>query len=221
MLLLALFVWCGSVTEAPAQNDQRVYAGALVGVSALSADGRSTTSPSALAVSLYTPKNGPALNVFGGFHLKPYFSLQANYMWNRNDLALFSSFATEDSGGFYEQGRRSSQHAVVIDGLVYFRRVESSIRPYLGTGLSVLRFTSDIETQAVSSGLDAPRHPIISTGIGLRSAVGVDINLSRRLSVRYSFSETISRNPISPSLMPPGERRLANFQNLVGLIARF
>ena len=36
-----------------------------------------------------------------------------------------------------------------------------------------------------------------------RSHVGIDMRLSRRLAFRYSFSETINRNPISPSLSPP------------------
>jgi hypothetical protein len=41
------------------------------------------------------------------------------------------------------------------------------------------------------------------------------------VTFRYSFSETISGNPISPSLTPPGERPLMNFQNLFGFVARF
>jgi hypothetical protein len=70
-------------------------------------------------------------------------------------------------------------------------------------------------------GLAAPAGEISSTRIGLRSHVGIDLRLSRRVSLRYSFSETISRHPISPSLTPPGQRRLANFQNLFGIAARF
>ena len=54
-----------------------------------------------------------------------------------------------------------------------------------------------------------------------RSHVGIDFKLSRNVSFRYSFSETISRNPISPSLTPPGRRRLMNFDNLFGFVARF
>jgi hypothetical protein len=41
------------------------------------------------------------------------------------------------------------------------------------------------------------------------------------MSFRYSFSETIGGNPISPRLSPPGERNLANFENLFGVVARF
>ena len=66
-----------------------------------------------------------------------------------------------------------------------------------------------------------PARDIASTRIGLRSHVGIDIRVSRHVNFRYSFSETISGNPISPSLTPPAPRRLANFQNLFGLVGRF
>jgi hypothetical protein len=192
-----------------AQDEPRVFAGALYGVSALSADARSEITGSTAAVSLYEPKNGPALNVFAGVHIAQYFSVQANWMWNSNDLTLTSSFTTPQTGAFYEQHRDSRQHAVVLDGLIYFRRVDSAIRPYLGTGLSVLHFSSDEITAAPAQGLPAPSH------------VGIDFRLSRRLAFRYSFSETISANPVSPSLTPQGRRGLMNFQNLFGFVGRF
>ena len=66
-----------------------------------------------------------------------------------------------------------------------------------------------------------PAGEIRSTHIGLRSHVGIDFRLSRHISFRYSFSETISSNPISPSLTPPGRRPLMNFQNLFGFVSRF
>jgi hypothetical protein len=85
----------------------------------------------------------------------------------------------------------------------------------------VLRFSS--ETAAASSWRDLapPAGKIASTRIGLRSHVGIDVKLSTRLSFRYSFSETISGNPISRSLTPPGLRGLMNFQNLFGFVSRF
>ena len=204
-----------------AQDEPRIFAGALYGVSALSADARSEITGSTAAVSLYEPRNGPALNVFAGVHIAQYFSVQANWMWNSNDLTLTSSFTTPQTGAFYEQHRDSRQHAVVLDGLIYFRRVDSAIRPYLGTGLSVLHFSSDEITPASAQGLPAPSGRIASTHIGLRSHVGIDFRLSRRLAFRYSFSETISANPISPSLTPQGRRGLMNFQNLFGFVGRF
>ena len=53
---------------AAAQDEARVFAGALYGVSALSADAQALTASDNAAVSLYDPKNGPALNVFVTVH---------------------------------------------------------------------------------------------------------------------------------------------------------
>jgi hypothetical protein len=203
-----------------AQDDSRAYAGALFGVSALSADAQAVTAGAAAAVSLYDPKNGLALNVFGGVHVAQYFAIQVNWMWNRNDLTLVSSYSSPQGGGFYEQTRDSSQQALVVDGLIYFRRLDSSIRPYLGTGLSIVHFSSE-EIDSRAQGLSPPAGAITSTHIGLRSHVGIDFRLSRQISFRYSFSETISGNPIGPSLVPPGRRPLMNFQNLFGFVSRF
>jgi hypothetical protein len=203
------------------QDEPRIFAGALYGVSALSADARSEITASTAAVSLYDPKHGPALNVFAGVDIAQYFSVQVNWMWNSNDLTLLSSFTTPQTGAFYQQHRDSRQHAVVLDGLIYFRRMDSAIRPYLGTGLSVLHFSSDEIAVSAAQGLPPPSARIASTRIGLRSHVGIDFKLSRRLSFRYSFSETISGNPISPSLTPQGSRGLMNFQNLFGFVGRF
>lgn len=205
---------------AAAQQPPAIFAGGLVGVSTLSADGRSETTPSEAALSLYKPENGWAVNLFAGIDLAEYFSVQGNWMGNRNDVTLVAS-STAQGGRFYEQRRHSHQHAVVLDTLIYFRRRDSAVRPYLGTGLAVLRFSSrDVDGGSVH-GLTPPTGEIASTRIGLRSHVGVDLRLSRHLSFRYSFSETISRNPISPSLTPPAPRRLANFQNLFGFVRRF
>jgi hypothetical protein len=220
-LCFALCVLVMTPSLAAAQQDRRPFAGALFGVSTLSADGRSIISPSDAALSLYKPENGLAVNAFAGVHLAEFFSLQANYMWNRNDVTLVSSLVTAQGGGFYEQRRHSAQHAVVADTLLYFRGRASRIRPYLGTGLSVIWFTSDSIVRSMSNRLAPPSAEFHSTKIALRSHVGIDIRLSPRLVFRYSFSETIGRNPISPHLTPPGQRRLANFQNLFGLAAQF
>jgi outer membrane protein W len=217
---LALALVLMSVAAA-AQDEPRIFTGALFGVSTLSADARTVTTGSTAAVSLYEPKNGLALNVFAGIHIAQYFSIQANWMWNRNDLTLVSSFTAPHTRAFYEQHRDSRQHAVVLDGLIYFRRLDSAIRPYLGTGLSVLHFSSDELVVSAAQGLTPPDGKIASTRIGLRSHVGIDFKLSRLLAFRYSFSETISGNPISPSLTPPGRRGLMNFQNLFGFVGRF
>lgn len=216
--MLAMSLTC---RPAAAQEDRRIYVGGMSGVSTLSADGRSVTTASDAALSLYKPENGLALNLFAGVHVAEYFAVQANWMWNRNDVTLVSSFVTPQGGGYYEQRRHSHQHAVVLDGLIYFRRLESAVRPYLGTGISLLRFSSDDIASLTAQGLAPPTEDITSTRLGVRSHVGIDVKLSRRFRFRYSFSETISGNPISPSLTPSGQRRLANFQNLFGFVGQF
>lgn len=206
---------------AAAQDERRLFVGAVTGVSTLSADGRAEISTSDAVLSLYKPENGPALNAFAGFHLTNYFSVQANYLWNRNELALVSASAASQGGTFYEQHRASHQHAFDVDFLIYFRALRSGVRPYLGTGLEILRFSSATILGATSNGLTPPAGAIASTHVALRSAVGIDFAVTRAISVRYSFSETIGGNPISPFLTPPGKRGLANFQNLFGVLGRF
>jgi hypothetical protein len=206
---------------AGAQDEPRLFAGGLLGVSTLSADAQSVTSGSDAAISLYDPQNGPALNLFAGLHLAHYFSLQANWIWNRNDVILVSSFVTPQGGAFYQQRRHSRQHAVVLDGLIYFRRLDSAVRPYLGTGLTVVHFSSGGVPGSPLESRAPPTGDIVSTRIGLRSHVGIDWRLSRHVSFRYSFSETISGNPISGALTPPAPRALMNFQNLFGFVGRF
>jgi hypothetical protein len=218
---MAFAIVLGAAVPTLAQAVGHSYAGMLIGVSTLSADGQSTTDASAARISFYTPENGLALNLLAGVHLAEYFTVQANYIWNRNRLTLFASDADQQMGRFYEQVRQSDQHAFVIDGLIYFRNLQSRIRPYLSTGLSVLRFSSAAAFDVVSIGLPTPAEEISSARVGLRSAVGIDIAVSPRLGLRYSFSETLSPNPISPHLNPPGGRWLANFQNLVGIVAQF
>ena len=221
LLAACLCVWIAGVPAAHAQEARRLYAGTILGVSTLSADGRSVITPESASVSLYKPENGPAVNAFVGLHLHRYFSVQANYMWNRNDLALVSSVTSPSGGAFYEQGRFSAQHAFVADTLLYFRSLGSAVRPYLSTGLSVTRFATDPSGRGVALGATPPPGTLASTRIGLRSAVGIDLAMGDGWSFRYSFSETISGNPISPHLSPRGERRLANFQNLFGIVRRF
>jgi hypothetical protein len=220
---IAIALALTAIGERPAcaQDELRVYVGGLFGVSALSADGRSVVTPPTAAVSLYKPENGVALNAFVGLHLHPFVSVQANYVGNANDLTLLSSIAAPAGGGFSEQARASAQHAFVADALLFFRSLDSGVRPYLSTGLALLRFSSREPSRTVLQGLDAPERDISSTRIGVRVAVGIDLAMSRRWSFRYSFSETISGNPISERIVPPGERTLMNFQNLWGVVRSF
>jgi hypothetical protein len=218
---LAVLFWIALPPAAFGQSEGRTYAGGLVGLATLSADARSSTDGARADASLYKPENGAALNLFAGWHLSRYLSVQANYVWNRNDLTLFASTASPQGGRFYEQERDSTQHAVVGDFLLYFRALGNGVRPYLSTGLGIVRFESEPASRAIAGGLAAPEGQIASTHAALRVAVGIDLAIVSGWSFRYSFSETIGGNPVSRQLTPPARRNLANFQNLFGAVRYF
>ena len=194
-----------------AQEVPRWYGGAMLGVSALSADAEHRATAGDLSVSLYKPENGPAVNGFAGAHLNDYLSFQANYIWNRNDVTLLSSRSDGDATAFYEQARGSAQHAVVGDLLLYFRDRSSRFRPYLSAGGGVVRLSSGSQGSALVVGFEPPEDEFMD----------IDVRIESRWSLRYSFSETLSQNPISQRLTPAGSRSLANFQNLVGVVRTF
>lgn len=196
------------------------YAGAIGGIATLSADAGSQATVQGLSLSAYSPANGGALNVFAGAHLHKYFSIQADYIWNKNDVVLSSTSST--GGTFYEQARTTSHKAFLLDFLIYFRRRDSRIRPYLGTGGGVTRLSSVAESLLRSGGTPSlPPSSFVSTRPVFRSHVGIDLRLYRNLDFRYSFSEMIGKNDISRHLSPEAPRRLANFQNLFGFVIRF
>ena len=57
--------------------------------------------------------------------------------------------------------------------------------------------------------------------IALNVPVGIDAALGRGWAFRYTFSETISGNPIDDHLSPSGRHSFKNFLNLFGFIKRF
>ena len=204
-----------------AQESPRWFGGGVIGVSALSADANHVATPESLAVSLYKPESGPAANVLVGAHLTDYVTLQANYISNQNALTLLSTRSDGGDTEFYEQPRDSSQHAIVGDFLLYFRARESQFRPYLSFGGGILRLESATSGSAIITGVRPPEREFTESRPVLRVALGIDVRTGSGWSVRYSFSESLSRNPISQRLSPPAPRRLANFQNLVGVIRSF
>ena len=193
----------------------------LTGVSTLSADARAVTSPSGVAVSLYKPENGLTANLFIGTHLNDYLTLQANYIWNRNGLTLVSTRAGGGAIALSEQTRVSTQHAVVGEVLLYFRSRASRFRPYLSAGVRLVRFASDRTRDDVVAMTTPPEPAFSDRHATVRVAVGLDVSAGEDWLVRYSFSESVSGNSVSARLSPKGERNLANFQNLVGLIRVF
>ncbi len=196
------------------------FAGVVGGVATLSADARSMPTSQGLSISLYKPENGLALDFFAGAHLTPYLSIQANYIWNRNKLTLSSTSPVSNS--FFEERRRSSQKAVIFDLMAYFRPLNSRVRPYLSAGAGAVQFSSSIERQTAIGGMPTlPRQHFSSMRPAVRVAVGIDTRVSEHLALRYSFSETVRHNDISAQLSPAGQRSLANFQNLFGVVLRF
>ena len=75
-----------------------------------------------------------------------------------------------------------------------------------------------VNGQSRSQNAVPPPETVRATRATLRVAVGLDLRLGRGWSVRYSFSESLSGNPIAAQLSPPGQRNLANFQNLFGVV---
>jgi hypothetical protein len=190
----------------------------MAGVAAVSADGRTLQTNTDYAVSSYKPENGPAASGFAGYHFNNWFSLQGLYFWQRNDL----TFDALRPSGRYEQTRGSSQHAAFADFLIYFRPRTSRLRPWLATGGGFVRLASDLRSNILQQGdLPLPPDRFSGTKPAIRSSVGIDVSLRNGWALRYSFGETISRNPLSKQLSPPGERNMASFQNLVGLMKSF
>jgi len=217
----ATVLLCLVCTLAEAQSRPPMFTGVAVGIASLAADARSEITSGGADVSLYKPENGPALNVFVGSHVHDYLTAQANYVWNRNDVTLTSVRATESGSTFYDAPRASSQHAFVGDLLLYFRERRSAIRPYLSAGVGVVRFQTTARGDGrVSDATPPPAHAVATHAL-LRVAVGLDVSLGGQWSARYSFSESLSGNPISAQLSPPGQRNLANFQNLFGVVRAF
>jgi hypothetical protein len=200
----------------------QLYVGALGGVATLSGDARSLLSPNSTAFSSYDPKNGGVVEVLVGKHFSDYFAVQANYIWNGNGVTLTSATFNSGTQQGYQETRRSSQQSLIGDLLVYFRNRNSRLRPYLSVGTGLVHFSSSQER--IEQALGAPALPsqrFSANMIALHVPVGIDIKLGKGWAYRFTFSETLSKNPISDRLSPPGEHRLMNFQNLFGFTRRF
>ncbi len=206
----------------PSAASGQFYAGALGGLSTLSADARSVIGPQGASFSLYKPENGAAATFFLGRHLTDYLSLQADYGWNRNDLTLSASAPSPQGETLYQEGRHSSEQSILGNLLLYFRNRRSWARPYLSVGTGIVEFHSrETALRALVGTPTLPPQEFSSVATALRVAVGIDMTIHSRWAFRYTFSETIRGNPISARLSPPGQRNLATFQNLFGIVKTF
>jgi len=208
--------------QGPCNAQHRLYVGFMGGVSALSADARTVLDSGSAAMSSYKPENGPTAGVYIGLHWTNYFSVQGDYLWNRNGLTLDSLAASTTGAGtrLYERAFQSRQHAAFGNALLYFRPRSSWVRPFLSVGTGVVHFAAEPRSAGIANGLSPPGR-FSATKPALHVAVGIDLKLKSGWGFRYSFAETSSSNPISQQLTPPGSRMLANFRNLFGVVKYF
>jgi len=206
----------------PCNAQHPPYFGVMGGVSTLSADSRTALDSSSATTSSYKPENGPTADVYGGLHWSNYFSVQGDYLWNRNLLTLDSLAASMTGAGtrLYERTFQSRQHAAFGSALLYFRPRSSWVRPFLSVGTGVVHFTAEPRSAGIVNGISPPGL-FSATKLALHVAVGIDLKLKSGWGFRYSFAETSSSNPISRQLTPPGSRMLASFRNLFGVVKYF
>jgi len=210
------------IANVPGLAHAQLYAGILGGVSSLSGDARSIVSSRSVAFSSYDPKNGGDLSVLFGKHFSEYFSAQGSYGWNENDLSLSSGSSVNGTSEGYQETRTSSQQTLIGNVLVYFRARNSRLRPYLSVGTGFMHFTStEQRVQQVMGAPTLPPRQFSSNHVVLNVPVGMDLNLGKGWAFRYTFSETISKNPIDAQSSPSGQHAFKNFQNLFGFVRRF
>ena len=214
-----LFLACFCASRMLAQ--QNLFVGGYLGVSTLSADARTDVTSSGAQFSSYKPENGLTAVGFAGRHLNDWVSIMGSYGWNRNSILLAAGQAGTASSATSRE-YASSTHTVIGETLVYFRPRRSRIRPYLSAGAGLVDIHA--ASRAAATSFAAPPSlpaAIDHTGPAFRVAVGIDLFLSKNLALRYSFSETLQGNPFSTALTPAAPRKLANFQNWLGVAFHF
>jgi hypothetical protein len=188
----------------------------------LSGDAASSLGSGSANFSSYNPENGITVSAIFGREIAEYVSVQANYIYNRNQLALASGVFTNGTLSGYQEVRDSSQQSVIGDVLIYFRPRQSRLRPYLSVGTGLVHLSSSQNRVDQFTGAPSlPPQTFSSNLIALHVPVGIDVKLRGGWVFRYSFSETMTTNPISEHLSPRGTHSLKNFQNLFGIIRRF
>ena len=217
-LILAFFFIAACGTSARAQ----IYVGVLGGIASISGDARSNLNSASSAFSSYDPRNGGAFELLAGKHLSDYFTVQGNYIWNANDMTVTGGTFIGGTQQGYQELRSSSQQSVLGNILVYFRNRDSRLRPYLSVGTGLVHFSSTQQSLDQVFGEPVlPSHSFSSNMIALNVPVGMDVTLGHGWAFRYTFSETISRNPIDDQLSPSGRHTFKNFLNLFGFTKRF
>jgi len=197
---------------------EMVYFGAMGGIATLSGDASAVITSSSASTSSYDPSNGGAAGAFIGAHIFDYLSFQADYVWNRNDAVLVSSIHSPGVSSFYRLPETVTQNVFLGSALIYFRKRESRIRPYLSEGAGGVLIHSRLSGGGIIAGTPAlPPASSDHASIAVRTSVGLDVRLSGSWYLRYSFGETITRNTFGDQLSPPEHRVAKNFQSLFGI----
>jgi len=217
-IVLALASLTPSLVLAQGLTKEMIYFGGMGGIATLSGDANAVITSTSASTSSYDPSNGAAASAFIGAHIFNYIGVQADYVWNRNDVVLVSSINSRGASSFYRLPESVTQNAFLGNALVYFRKRESRIRPYLSEGVGAVFIHSRLSGNGIISG--NPVLPPASSdhaSIALRTSVGLDVRLRSSWYFRYSFGETITRNTFGDQLSPPEHRVAKNFQSLFGV----
>ncbi len=198
------------------------FAGGTAGIATLTGDGRTIIDSTRTQIALYKPSNGPAFQVFAGRHLYDYLSIQAAYGWNRNPLTFTGTSLTGTQEDTFEQDRRSTQNSFGFDGMIYGRPRSSKWRPYVAGGAGLIHLNSRAQTLLISKGRPIlPPDTFSATKPYWRTAVGIDFKLHPKWHFRFTFWETVTANPLSAQLRPPGKALFLNFLNNFGFVREF
>jgi hypothetical protein len=218
VIVLSIACLVPSLLRSQDLTKERVFFGGMGGIATLSGDGSAVITSSSASTSLYDPSNGGAASGFFGVHLFNYVSLQADYVWNRNDVVLVSSTTGSGATSYYRQPESVTQHAFLGNASMYFRKRGSRIRPYLSEGVGDVLIRTRASGERIVVG--NPSLPPLSSdrsSIALRTLVGIDVRLRSRWYFRYTFGETLTRNTFGDQLTPPEHRVAKNFQSLFGV----
>ena len=218
VIVLALACLRPSILPAQRATEGMVYFGAMGGIATLSGDANAVITPTSASTSSYDPSNGGAASAFIGAHIFNYISVQADYVWNRNDVVLVSSNSGAGATSFYRLPESVTQNGFLGNALVYFRKRESRIRPYLSEGVGAVLIHNRLSAGGIVAGNPAlPPASSDRASIALRTSVGLDLRFRDAWHFRYSFGETITRNTFGEQLSPPEHRIAKNFQSLFGI----
>jgi hypothetical protein len=218
VLVLVLGCLTPSLLRAQRLTRETVYFGAMGGIATLSGDANTVITANSVSTSSYDPSNGGAVGAFLGAHIFGYFSFQADYVWNSNGAVLVSSINSPGVSSFYRLPETVTQNAFLGNALIYFRKRESRIRPYLSVGAGGVLIHSRLSGRGITRGGPAlPPASARHASIAQRTSVGLDVRLGHSWYFRYSFGETITRNTFGDQLAPPEHRIAKNFQSLFGI----